>query len=61
MIVTSSIKLAIDTYLDTTDEDSNVAKISEYIDLSFTVIFVIESLFKIIAFGLTLLFLNICF
>ena len=56
MIVISSIKLAIDTYLDTTDEDSLVTKISEYIDLSFSVIFAIESLFKIIAFGLTLLF-----
>ena len=51
IIVISSIKLAIDTYLDTSDEESLTSKISSWIDLSFTIIFTIESVCKIIAFG----------
>ena len=50
VIIISSIKLAIDTYLDL--DDSLTKKISEYIDLAFTIIFAIESFLKIIAFGL---------
>ena len=50
MIIISSIKLAIDTYLDF--DNSSTEAVSEFIDFGFTIIFAIESFFKIIAFGL---------
>ena len=49
LIVMSSFKLAIDTYLPTDDADVILA--SSYIDNSFNVLFAIECVLKIIAFG----------
>ena len=39
----------MDTYI---DEGSEIQKISEYLDITFNVIFTIEATLKIIAFGL---------
>ena len=47
-IVTSSLKLAVDTYLVDVAEASDI---STMIDMSFNLIFTAEALLKIIAFG----------
>ena len=49
VIVLSSIKLALDTYLSDNDDTE---KLFDSIDKIFTIIFIIEAMLKILAFGL---------
>ena len=52
VIMLSSIKLAFDTYVDSTDPTmANIYSISSDIDLALTIFFVLEAFLKIIAFG----------
>ena len=51
LIIFSSIKLVVDTYLNDYDEESLVKIVSGDIDLFFTAAFAMESTLKMIAFG----------
>jgi hypothetical protein len=52
IIIFSSLKLIVDTYLLNEPSDSPLVMISNYLDFFFTVFFALESLFKAIASGL---------
>ena len=54
LIVASSIKLALDTYLYDTPSTSLVKQISSYLDYFFTVSFALESIIKAISLGFVL-------
>ena len=51
LIVLSSIKLALDTYIMDSDEGELIVQISEYTDIFFTVSFTLESIIKSVALG----------
>lgn len=51
LIITSSIKLAVDSYTSEYPEDSIVSKVSLYFDYTFTALFTLEALIKVIALG----------
>jgi len=54
VIVLSSLKLAVDTYIPDkrlTDDEKLAFKISEILDYIFNALFILESLLKIIGFG----------
>jgi len=52
MIILSSLKLVVDTYIDPDNEDlKSVASASDKIDYGFNIIFATEALSKVIAFG----------
>lgn len=51
LIILSSVKLVMDTYIFDEPEDSMIVIISSYFDYFFTAIFAMESLLKALAFG----------
>lgn len=57
MIILSSLKLVLDSYLNDKSTDSMekvIINISNKFDLIFTIIFTLEAVFKILAFGFVL-------
>jgi hypothetical protein len=51
LIIFSSIKLVIDTYMFDLKEDEPLVKVSQQIDYFFTAVFALESMMKSIAYG----------
>lgn len=51
LIVFSSIKLALDTYIMDTAETETIVRVSEYIDVFFTICFTLESIIKSTSLG----------
>lgn len=51
LIVLSSIKLALDTYIMDFDVKELIVRVSDYIDIFFTISFTLESIIKSIALG----------
>lgn len=51
LIALSSMKLALESYLTNEDETSTIVKTSEYLDLAFNYLFILECILKVIALG----------